>query len=192
MFTSSRRTCGVTVLFFDDVLEGLVREGQLGVHLLQLAVLGLELFQSPKLRYVQTAVLRLPVVERRLADAVLSDKLRHLHAGLCLLQDRDDLLFTEPGLLHKSSPVGKLYSRLVRFGRGLHRPLRFGQRPALSRGTLASPTTLHLLQEPDDLLVRKSRFQRCRSHNRRLPPKRGSVGCRGFPLLKGPYRADAS
>jgi hypothetical protein len=40
--------------------------------------------------------------------AKLADALVHL-AGLGLLEYRNDLLFAESGLLHRSSPVGKLY-----------------------------------------------------------------------------------
>jgi hypothetical protein len=50
---------------------------------------------------------------------VFADQLRDPHAGFRLLEHRNDLFFTEPGLLHKSSPVGKLYSRVVLFVRGL-------------------------------------------------------------------------
>src|SRR5262245_14590063 len=105
-----------------------MRERQLRVHLLQLRVLAFQLLQPTQLRGVQAAVLRFPVVERRLADAEFANELRDLDAGLRLLQHSDDLFFTESGLLHKSSPVGKLYSRMVLIVRGLqidyndHRP----------------------------------------------------------------------
>src|SRR5512132_1163458 len=41
-------------------------------------------------------VLRLPLVERRAADAVLAADLVGLHSRLVLPQDRDDLLLAEP------------------------------------------------------------------------------------------------
>jgi len=69
---------------------------------------------------VETAVLGLPVIKSGFADAVLANQLCDLHAGLRLLQNRNDLLFTESGLLRQSSPVGKLYSRMVLIVRGLH------------------------------------------------------------------------
>lgn len=96
-----------------------MRQRQIREHALQPSILSLEFLQSPKLRDIQAAVLRLPVVERRFADTVLANQFCDFHAGFRLLQDRDDLLFTEPGLLHKSFPVGKLYSPLVLFVRGL-------------------------------------------------------------------------
>jgi hypothetical protein len=55
----------------------------------------------------------------RWIDAVLARQLSHLHAGIGLSKNRDDLLFTESGLLHSSSPVGKLYSQAVLGIRGL-------------------------------------------------------------------------
>src|SRR6202008_2973181 len=86
---------------FNGVLQRVMRERQLRVHLLKLRILALELLQPPQLRGVETAVLRLPVVKRRFADAELANELRDLHAGLGLPQHRDDLLFTESGLLHR-------------------------------------------------------------------------------------------
>jgi hypothetical protein len=41
-------------------------------------------------------------------------------AGISLSNDRNDLLFGKSGLLHLSSPGGKLYSPVVRQVRGLH------------------------------------------------------------------------
>src|SRR4029453_17030947 len=87
--------------------EHAMRERQLGVHLLELRVLALELLQPSQLRGIETTVFRLPVVERRFADAELAHELRDLHSGLGLFQHGDDLLFTKSGLLHKSSPVWK-------------------------------------------------------------------------------------
>jgi hypothetical protein len=78
-----------------------MRQRQLREHLLQPGVLAFEFLQPPQLRDIQAAVLRFPVVERRFANTVLANQLRDLHAGLDLLQNRNDLLFTEPGLLHR-------------------------------------------------------------------------------------------
>jgi len=61
-----------------------------------------------------------PVVKGRSTDTVLTAQLRRLHAGVGFLENRNDLLFTEPRLLHSSSPTGKLYSHLVLIVRGLH------------------------------------------------------------------------
>jgi hypothetical protein len=108
--TSSRRTTAVTVLFFDGILERFVVQRQLRVHLLEPGVLGLELLQAPQLRHIEPPVLRLPLVVSRRTDAVLASNLGHLHAGIGFSKDRDDFLFTESGLLHSSSPWGKLYS----------------------------------------------------------------------------------
>src|SRR5690606_36845641 len=48
--------------FCDQVLHRGVVEGQLGVHPLELGVLGLELLHAPQLRRLHAAVLRLPLV----------------------------------------------------------------------------------------------------------------------------------
>ena len=84
-----------------------MRQRQLGVHLLQSAVLDLELLELAQLRDDQVAVAGFPVVQRSFADAVLASALCLLHARLPLLQHRDDLLFAESGLLHECSRVWK-------------------------------------------------------------------------------------
>src|SRR5690606_25297970 len=78
---------------------------QLGFRkqLLQLRVLRLELLQPLGVRHRHPAVLGLPVVERRLADAVLAQQFSDLRAGLRLAQYRDDLFFLE-SLLHRPLP----------------------------------------------------------------------------------------
>src|SRR5215510_5664320 len=91
-------------LFSNRILQRMMRQGKLGIHLLQPRVLGFELLQSAKLRDIQTAVAGFPVIEGRVADAVLAHQLRHLHTRLGLLQDRDDSFFGKPRLLHSSSP----------------------------------------------------------------------------------------
>src|SRR5450631_272290 len=82
----------------------MVRQRQVRIHALEPAVLRLEFLQAPQLRDIHPAVPRLPVVQRRFTHSILAGQLRHLHASFALLEHRDDLLFTEPGLLHSSSP----------------------------------------------------------------------------------------
>src|SRR5690606_16033344 len=60
-----------------------------------------------------------------------------------LLQNRNDLLFAEPGLLHQSSPVGKLYSQVVLKIRGLHAVL-LTQLPQLAQLCQAQAAVLLL------------------------------------------------
>src|SRR3546814_5107012 len=57
------------------------------------------LFRS-RLRHVHAAILGLPRVQRRAADAVLATHIGGLHPAFLLAQHRDDLLLAEPGLPH--------------------------------------------------------------------------------------------
>lgn len=64
---------------------------------------------------LEAAELRLPLVERHRANAVLAAELRRLGAGLGLFEHADDLLFGEPGFLHEGDSCravwpGILYS----------------------------------------------------------------------------------
>ena len=71
--------------------------------------------------HIESALLRLPVVDRSVADPMLPAKIRRLHSGLMLLQDRNDLLFRVPALLHPSPPVQitrELQFSLVEFSGG--------------------------------------------------------------------------
>ena len=73
---------------------------QLRIHALQAAVLLLKVLQLLELACVQAAILRLPLVEGRVADLVLSAQISHLHARLMLLEDGNDLVFGELALSH--------------------------------------------------------------------------------------------
>ncbi len=57
-------------------------EREVGIHALELRILGLQLLQPFKLGDTDDTVLRLPVVVRRLADAMLANELRHRNAGV--------------------------------------------------------------------------------------------------------------
>ena len=52
--------------------------------------------------HVHPAILGLPVIERRLADAVPAGQIARLRPCLVLAQNRDDLIFREPLPLHQS------------------------------------------------------------------------------------------
>src|SRR3546814_4532160 len=60
----------------------------------------LEHLQLARLRHVHAAILGLPRVQRRAADAVLATHIGGLHPAFLLAQHRDDLLLAEPGLPH--------------------------------------------------------------------------------------------
>src|SRR5580658_1458024 len=88
------------IAFFDSVLQRVMRQRQLRIHPLQPSILGLQLFEPSQLRYFHATAASSPVVQRRFADTMLARQLRRFHASLELLQDRNDLLFGKPGLLH--------------------------------------------------------------------------------------------
>src|ERR1035441_10936658 len=96
-----------------------MRQGQFGILALEPEVFPLQLLQATQLRGVNATVPSLPVVQSRLGHTILAGQLRNLDAGLRLLKHCNDLLFTESGVLHQSSPVGKLYSSVVLKVRGL-------------------------------------------------------------------------
>src|SRR5690606_10054377 len=80
---------------------------QLRVHPLEPGVLGFQILDPTQLRGLQAAVLRLPLVVRRHADAGLPADVLDRHSSVGLLEDRDDLGLGETGLLHGTSWLGK-------------------------------------------------------------------------------------
>src|SRR6185312_1396698 len=62
-------------------------------QLLQLPVLLLESLQLAGVRHLHPAILRTPVIKRRIADPMLAANIRRRHPSLMLLQNPDDLLF---------------------------------------------------------------------------------------------------
>src|SRR5215813_7085799 len=83
-----------------DILDGRILKRKLGVHPLQLGVLGLELLQPLQLGDRGPGVLRPPLKVRRLADVVLAEDLSDRHPRLALLQDLNNLALREPRLSH--------------------------------------------------------------------------------------------
>src|SRR5690606_31153867 len=65
---------------------------------------------------LQAAVLRLPLVVGRNADAGLPADVLDRHAGVGLLEDRDDLGLGETGLLHGTSWLGKTCQKVLLMG----------------------------------------------------------------------------
>jgi len=97
----------------------------LGDHPLQLAVLTLELLQSPRFRNIHPAELRAPAVERLLGNIVEPADLSNVSRLLGFLQNPDDLLF------RKLLPLRLVSDRL---------PKRLTQRlDSLSRGQPPDP-----------------------------------------------------
>jgi hypothetical protein len=84
-----------------------VHEGQVGIHALELGVLGLQFTQLRQVGHRHAAVLGFPLVVSRLADAVLSARLADLGAQFDFFQDADYLAFAEFLFLHVETPLGE-------------------------------------------------------------------------------------
>jgi hypothetical protein len=82
-------------LSVNNVFQGVVHEGQVGIHAFELGVLVLQFPQLRQVGYRHAAVLGFPLVVGRLADAVLSARLTNLGSEFDFIQDADDLAFTE-------------------------------------------------------------------------------------------------
>ncbi len=96
---ASRHTTGPTIFSQQILQRRIVRHG-VGQQLFQPSVLGLEATHPLGLRHLEAAILSLPVIERRVAHAVLAAEFSDRHPGLVLLQDPDDRFFREPTALH--------------------------------------------------------------------------------------------
>jgi hypothetical protein len=88
-------------LFFNDFLQNVPIERQIGYQALEARVL---IAQLPQLAHLQNPHVRvpfLPDVVRRLADPHLPAHIRDRLAGVPLLQGEQDLLLGELGLLNR-------------------------------------------------------------------------------------------
>ena len=102
---------GASELFCQHPFQCLEVQRLLGHHLLQPAVLVLQLPQPPRLAHLQTPVLRLPPMVGLGTDAVLPANLFRLHPPFPFLQHPDNLLLRKPAPLHRESSFGLLYPR---------------------------------------------------------------------------------
>ena len=96
----SRRLC-VARSFFNDFLQHVPIQRQIGHEALQPGVLVPQLPQLAHLEQPEVAVALLPVVVRRLADPHLPAHVRNLLAGVALLEGEQDLFLGELGLFHR-------------------------------------------------------------------------------------------
>lgn len=69
----------------------------------QPAILLLERFQLPRVAHFEIAIALLPALERRARDPMAADQIGRMATCRVLLQDRNDLLGREAGLLHGRS-----------------------------------------------------------------------------------------
>lgn len=90
--------------FSQKVHQDRIIQHALGQQPLELAVLILELAQLPGIGHFQAAVLRLQLVERCRAEAVLAANLHRRQACFLLLDHPDDLLLGKTDLPHSSAP----------------------------------------------------------------------------------------
>src|SRR6266446_1933305 len=103
-------------LFCQHHLQRIKVQRLLRHDLLQPSVLFLQLTQSPGLVHFQAPVLRLPVVERGVANPHPSAEVLHGNSSLRLFQHPDDLLFTKAAPFHGASPLVVLYPEKLSFG----------------------------------------------------------------------------
>ena len=80
-------------VFFDDVLQNLVIQSQLSIHLLQFAVFLLKLLESADLTDLHAAVLALPIVQYRFGNAVIAGNCLGIDAAFQLLNGLHHLTF---------------------------------------------------------------------------------------------------
>src|SRR5690606_8194770 len=113
--------------FCDQVLHRGVVEGQLGVHPLELGVLGLELLHASQFGRLHAAVLRLPLVIGRRADPRLPAQVFDRHPGVALLEHGNDLGLGELRLLHTTSWRGKDARKFYLLG--VYRPGKLTMEP---------------------------------------------------------------
>ena len=105
--TAQPRACAPALEFFSDqILHFRVVERQLGIYPLELGVFGLELLDPSQLGRLQAAVLALPLVVRRCANADLTAKIFDGHACVALFERRDDLRLGELRYAHGTSWLG--------------------------------------------------------------------------------------
>ena len=83
-----------------------MHQRQVGVHAFELGILVLQLAKLGQVRDRHARELVLPLVVRRLTDAVLPARLADLGAHLDFLEDADYLRFAESGFLHVETPLG--------------------------------------------------------------------------------------
>ena len=89
--TASRLAAGPTI-FCQKLAKCRGFQHLVGQQLLQLRVLVFQGLQALGVRHVHAAILRLPVIQRRLGDPVLAGQVASLRTRLVLAEHRDDLL----------------------------------------------------------------------------------------------------
>ena len=87
-------------LFSKEVLQRCIIQHRIGQQPLQTSVLVLEPFKALGLADIHTAISGFPFVDCRIADAVPAAQISDGNPGLVLLQNADDLIFSEPAALH--------------------------------------------------------------------------------------------
>lgn len=96
-----------------------LHQRQVRLPALEPSVLVLQFAQLRQVCNRHARVLAFPFVIGRLTHAMLSARLADLGAQLDLLEDGNDLGFTESGFLHVETPlVGILYSQLAQVSEG--------------------------------------------------------------------------
>ena len=66
-------------------------QAQVGIHVLKSGIFGFKLFDASQLADAESAILGFPVVEGRIADAMLAADVSDLQSLLLLIENGDDL-----------------------------------------------------------------------------------------------------
>lgn len=82
-------------LFFDDIFQNPILQSEVGDNALELAQFGFHLFEPFEFVDLHASVLALPLVEGRLADAVLTTNVGYTLTFLVLSQYRNDLALSK-------------------------------------------------------------------------------------------------
>ena len=102
----------VTALeFSQEILHGPVLKRHLGVHTLELLVFLLDLFQALDIRRLHATVFARSLIERGIADAVLSADICDLATSLGLLQQRHDPCLREFGIPYCVSSIATSWQK---------------------------------------------------------------------------------
>ncbi len=92
-------------IFFDDIFQGGILQGQIGIHSLETAVLVFKFLQPPHVRRLYAAIFGLPLVVGGGADAVFPPDLVDGATGIGIFQNRHDVGFGDLRLTHGTLPA---------------------------------------------------------------------------------------
>ena len=93
-------------LFVDNILEHVVDEAEIGIHLLQAPIFFLQLFEPFQIGDFPAAVFAFPSVIGALGDPIFTSDRFDGTAAFALFHDFDDLAFAVASFLHRTFSFG--------------------------------------------------------------------------------------